>query len=209
MSFRKKLIALTLSSALLPLILLILYYQIASLQQDWLKSLSYSVDQTALLLGNEWKSIQVTAEAFCENPIVQGFLSTSPSQQTKNDQIDEYGTLNRLVLPYYKNDTIYALRVFIAEDKFYLSEQITFFPLEGQPLPAAPSVSGSVSAPYLQRYKNRAAQEVVSYVKPIPAKNSVNKMAGALVIDVRAAALKESLDSLKGDEFSYVGLIFP
>ena len=206
MRFRKKLIALTLSCILLPLFLVTIYYQILSLQQEWIKSISYSIDQTVTVLESDWENIELIADAFCENPVVQEYLSTSSSSQTKNNQIDEYQTLQSIILPYCKNDTIYSFRVFMQEDKFYLSEQITFFPLENYSLSIPITVSGMISSPYYQIYKDRNDSEIISFIRSIPAKNSVNKIVGALAIDIRTNTFLQKLGNLKRDEFSYVGL---
>lgn len=212
MKRKSKMLILIFVLTALPFLLLSSIFYASSVMRDQRAAMEYTLRQTASVIDSELSEVRLLADMLCVNPVVQEYMRTDASAQSKNAQIDEMHTLETVLSHCYQSDAIYDIRIYFANEKFYTSEQISFFPMSAftkeDRFKNARTI-GLLTDLYTRSYKSKNAAQVVTYYRLITDTSALTHTVGALCVDINLSYLTRYLTLPRGTGIQSPALLRP
>lgn len=180
----------------LPFFLLGSLFYASSVLRDQRESMEYMMRQSASMIDSTLDEVRLLSDMLCINPVVQEYMRTSNTIQSKNKQIDEMNTLETVLSHCYQSDTLYDIRLYFTCSKFYTVEQISFFPMrmfQAEERFSSATAQGTISAGYMRSYKDKKDAYIATYYRLIHDTRVLTRTLGALCVDIDLARLDQYL----------------
>ena len=112
---------------LIPLTLLGIAYRMRTTAMQQYNTISYAVTQAANMMDSTLMEAGFVLDQIVQDStVISAMEAGSPS---RNHQIDEYRTINTVLQHSESSHAVYDIRLYFVHDKYYTSEQISFFPM--------------------------------------------------------------------------------
>ncbi len=198
---KKRLLLRVVILSIIPFLALGMIYYGNSMLRDWHSTMNYTMSQLSSLLDSSFQKLTLISDNLSIHSAVQNSMSRNGRNQSRNDQIDELNELDNLLRQFENQKEVYDIRLYFSSEKFYTTEQISFFPIsmfENDPHCTNPSSVGQISSIYKRRYKDKPSAQVFTYYRLIPRTYFTLSTVGALCVDMNIDTLSTQFSLPQG-----------
>ena len=210
MSIRNRLTALFVMVIVLPLVIALLYLYSSGLEGDRKRLENNAIEQIGASIERDLQIMSSAADMLASNPTVRQYLSIPTNEQIVDEQFDEMLTLRSIVSIIDQRKPIFAVRLFVAQDKMYTADRINLLDMDlflNNPHFANASVRTMFTPVYTNRYLGQGTQEILSCVRLITHTRRVTEQVGGVAIDMQAEHLAETMRAWQSERLVSIALM--
>ena len=180
---------------LIPLTLLGIAYRMRTTAMQQYNTISYAVTQAANMMDSTLMEAGFVLDQIVQDStVISAMEAGSPS---RNHQIDEYRTINTVLQHSESSHAVYDIRLYFVHDKYYTSEQISFFPMsmfEAESIYQDASPRVQITEAHLQKYKDKPDTVVLTCYRTVTDTKGSFPVIGAACIDIEISLLQTQSD---------------
>ena len=180
---------------LIPLTLLGIAYRMRTTAMQQYNTISYAVTQAANMMDSTLMEAGFVLDQIVQDStVISAMEAGSPS---RNHQIDEYRTINTVLQHSESSHAVYDIRLYFVHDKYYTSEQISFFPMsmfEAESIYQDASPRVQITETHLQKYKDKPDTVVLTCYRTVTDTKGSFPVIGAACIDIEISLLQTQSD---------------